>query len=33
MRRVVITVGAGLTGSRLSELLAGEGHEVVHIDC
>jgi len=31
MRRVVITGGAGLIGSRLSDLLAGEGYEVVHL--
>lgn len=31
MKRVVITGGTGLIGSHLSELLAGEGYEVVHL--
>lgn len=31
MKRVVITGGTGLIGSHLSELLAGEGFEVVHL--
>jgi uncharacterized protein len=31
MKRVVITGGTGFTGSRLSELLSGEGFEVVHL--
>lgn len=31
MKRVVITGGTGLIGSKLSELLAGEGYEVVHL--
>jgi uncharacterized protein (TIGR01777 family) len=31
MKRVVLTGGAGLIGSHLSNLLAGEGYEVVHL--
>ncbi len=31
MKRVVITGGTGLIGSHLSDLLAGEGYEVVHL--
>ena len=31
MKRVVITGGSGLIGSHLSELLSGEGYEVVHL--
>jgi uncharacterized protein (TIGR01777 family) len=31
MKRVVLTGGAGLIGSHLSILLAGEGYEVVHL--
>ncbi len=31
MNRVVITGGSGLIGSHLSNLLAGEGYEVIHL--